>query len=200
MGSTINRRDLEKESFWRDKIKAHRLSGLSRSAFCRQHQLNVNALSKWTQIIKKRDLEPKSLGRKITRARSYSGAERRRLVERWRSSGLTQVEFCRREGIFDWQLSDWKGRIAREERPKKEQEIDVEPKTRFAEVEFAKICENGTADKMTVINSCPQPSASYRVAAEVRCHQSVIAIFDGADSQTVRDIISALTEHERDRT
>jgi hypothetical protein len=64
MGARINRRDLEKESFWRDQIKAHKLSGLSRSVFCRQHQLNVNALSKWTQIVKKRDLENKDSGRK----------------------------------------------------------------------------------------------------------------------------------------
>ena len=206
MGARINRRDLEKESFWRDKIKAHRLSGLSRSTFCRQHQLNLNALSKWTQIIKMRDLETKTSGRKTTRTKSYSADERRRLVERWKSSGLSQVEFCRKEGLFDWQLSDWKGRIAREERRKKEQVGAVEPKAQFAEVEFAEIYKGGTGspanaiEKMTVTESSLRPCTGCRVAAEVRCDQAVVAIFDGADSRTVRDIITALMERRCDRT
>jgi hypothetical protein len=29
-------------------------------------------------------------------------------VAKWRSSGLTQAEFCRREGLKEWQLSNWK--------------------------------------------------------------------------------------------
>ena len=29
-------------------------------------------------------------------------------IEKWRASGLSQAEFCRREGIQQWQLSSWK--------------------------------------------------------------------------------------------
>ena len=36
--------------------------------------------------------------------------ERRKIatVEKWRASGLTQAEFCRRDGLPEWQLSGWK--------------------------------------------------------------------------------------------
>jgi DNA-binding transcriptional regulator YiaG len=33
---------------------------------------------------------------------------RRDLVAKWRASGLSQAEFCRREGLEQWQLSEWK--------------------------------------------------------------------------------------------
>jgi hypothetical protein len=29
-------------------------------------------------------------------------------VAKWKASGLSQAEFCRREGMQQWQLSDWK--------------------------------------------------------------------------------------------
>lgn len=29
-------------------------------------------------------------------------------VEKWKASGLSQAEFCRREGLQQWQLSEWK--------------------------------------------------------------------------------------------
>lgn len=38
----------------------------------------------------------------------YSERERRGFVAKWRASGLTQAEFCRREGIKEWELSTWK--------------------------------------------------------------------------------------------
>lgn len=33
-------------------------------------------------------------------------------LERWRASGLSGAEFCRREGIRPWQFYGWKRRIA----------------------------------------------------------------------------------------
>lgn len=33
---------------------------------------------------------------------------RRDMVSKWRSSGLSQAEFCRKEGIPEWSLSQWK--------------------------------------------------------------------------------------------
>lgn len=35
---------------------------------------------------------------------------RRDVVAKWRASGLSQAEFCRREGIPEWALSEWKRR------------------------------------------------------------------------------------------
>lgn len=30
------------------------------------------------------------------------------IVARWKASGLSQAEYCRREGLQQWQLSEWK--------------------------------------------------------------------------------------------
>lgn len=40
--------------------------------------------------------------------RTNTAQERRGAVERWKQSGLTQAEFCRREGLAEWSLSTWK--------------------------------------------------------------------------------------------
>ncbi len=34
------------------------------------------------------------------------------VIMKWRASGLTQAEFCRAEGLQQWQLSDWKRVVA----------------------------------------------------------------------------------------
>jgi len=38
----------------------------------------------------------------------YSEQQRRKFVAEWRASGLSQAAFCRREGIEQWRLSNWK--------------------------------------------------------------------------------------------
>src|ERR1700733_3192132 len=37
------------------------------------------------------------------------------VVRKWRTSGLKQSDFCRAEGLKEWQLSDWKRAVARHE-------------------------------------------------------------------------------------
>jgi hypothetical protein len=53
-------------------------------------------------------------------AKSESGTvvQRRRerwreLLRRWRASGLSQAEFCRRHGVAVWKLAWWKRRLAK---------------------------------------------------------------------------------------
>jgi len=43
-----------------------------------------------------------------SRNNTRTNKKRRDTVARWRASGLSQAEFCRREGIAQWQLSTWK--------------------------------------------------------------------------------------------
>lgn len=48
------------------------------------------------------------------RLRKYSTEwQQREAVDRWRASGLSQAGFCRREGISEWALSEWKRRELR---------------------------------------------------------------------------------------
>jgi hypothetical protein len=45
----------------------------------------------------------------LARKRKYSTEwQRRDVVERWKASGLSQAEFCRKENIPEWALSAWK--------------------------------------------------------------------------------------------
>ena len=45
---------------------------------------------------------------RLTMARGMHASKKIATVEKWRASGLTQAEFCRREGLPEWQLSGWK--------------------------------------------------------------------------------------------
>lgn len=47
--------------------------------------------------------------------RSSDEWQQRDIVARWRASGLSQAEFCRQEGLEQWQLSEWKRKVARED-------------------------------------------------------------------------------------
>ena len=50
----------------------------------------------------------------VARLSKYSNEWRQReAVDNWRASGLSQAEFCRREGIPEWALSEWKRREQR---------------------------------------------------------------------------------------
>lgn len=49
---------------------------------------------------------------RLTMARGMHASKKIATVKKWKASGLTQTEFCRREGLQQWQLSEWK-RFAR---------------------------------------------------------------------------------------
>lgn len=38
------------------------------------------------------------------------------IVAKWKASGISQAEFCRNEGLQEWQLSEWKRFAAKKER------------------------------------------------------------------------------------
>lgn len=46
--------------------------------------------------------------------------ERRDIVAKWRASGLSQAEFCRQEGLQQWQLSMWKRGVGKPSQTKSE--------------------------------------------------------------------------------
>lgn len=141
---------------------------------------------------------------RANRSKVYSADEQRRFVELWRSSGLRQVEFCKQQGIKEWQLSNWKTRPARKARGSRQQES----KTQFAEVEFGEIYKDSrdvapvqAANVASAEMSAQMPpEVTCKVVAEIRLQEAVISIFDGANSYTVREIISALMERKRDLT
>ena len=55
--SKPERRDPEKEKFWRRTLLEYRSSGLGQTEFCRQRGVNVNSLNAWARILRARDGE-----------------------------------------------------------------------------------------------------------------------------------------------
>jgi hypothetical protein len=62
--------------------------------------------------------------------KKYSARQRRALVAKWRSSGSTQAEFCRQEGLQEWELSNWK-RLQEKQSSGKENEPSEEKRVRI---------------------------------------------------------------------
>jgi len=58
-------------------------------------------------------------------------------VERWQASGLTQADFCRREGITEWQLSSWKLKLKKKR--KQTRQDSIVKQERAQALEFAPV-------------------------------------------------------------
>jgi hypothetical protein len=64
--------------------------------------------------------------------RRFSAEEKARVIGQYKQSGLTRVEFCRREGVSLFNLQHWLGKRSRAE------------EARFVEVEARAIAEQGS--------------------------------------------------------
>ena len=53
----LNRRDPDKEQFWREMISKQKRSGVSQTQFCRDNGLAPNTFCSWKKTIQKRNLE-----------------------------------------------------------------------------------------------------------------------------------------------
>ena len=139
---------------------------------------------------------------------------RRDVVATWRASGLSQAEFCRQEGIQEWQLSEWKRREARAVGKHSRPAQRKEKLSRTVGIEFAAAGEemdSSMAEQIPIPTIGPfvplvprQPSKSRRrvrgkekrdpVAAELRFSGLVVRVFFGADQETLRTILQTLQE------
>jgi hypothetical protein len=61
----------------------------------------------------------------------YSERERRGFVAKWQASGMSQAEFCRREGIQEWELSNWKRRELKIQRGDAKSQTQRKKATKF---------------------------------------------------------------------
>lgn len=52
----------------------------------------------------------------MTLAEEMRAGKKIEMVAKWRASGLSQAEFCRREGLQQWELSEWKRFVATREK------------------------------------------------------------------------------------
>lgn len=58
-------------------------------------------------------------------------SEKLAVLKRFERSGLTQVEFCRQEGINPWTLRDWRKRLREEEHSELFFEVGAKPNDCF---------------------------------------------------------------------
>jgi hypothetical protein len=77
------KRDLSKEKYWRDTVARWRKSGLSKTAFCKNEGVKINALCSWEAIIRSRDQQAAGAQRQ---ARYKRAAAERRALKRSKST------------------------------------------------------------------------------------------------------------------
>ncbi|MGH8399176.1 MAG: IS66 family insertion sequence element accessory protein TnpA [Gammaproteobacteria bacterium] len=108
--SKPERRDPEKEKFWRNTISEYRSSGLGQTEFCRQRGLNVNSLNAWVRILKTRDKEQMSKRRQKVNEKngeSYWSA----MLSDWQESGLTLRQFAIGRKVNYKSMCRWKNTL-----------------------------------------------------------------------------------------
>jgi len=182
--------DPVRESLWRDRFEKQKSGGLTVRDFCRQNKLSEKSYYYWQRKLR---LNEKQSGPRPTR--EVSDEERRRFVELWKASGLTQAEFCKLNGeLTQAQLSEWKGRIFREQ--KRQQQIDETAEVAFAEISNVAREPGKNQQKNALAAAKIEP----RPIVEIRINGAVISIFDSAESNTVQDIFSVLMRCEDDWT
>ena len=136
----------------------------------------------------------------------------RAVLGRYQKSGLSQAEFCRREGLNPQNFSSWKGVLARRDLEQARKRIGnsgkqensrsgmdkavsaKEKKPAFVRLQIAAEEELGVseADKG---NRKPQPNGNNHqvIAAELTAPGGCqVRIFNGADSSTLSALIQAL--------
>ena len=100
--------------------------------------------------------------------------ERRELVSRWRQSGLSMAEFCRREDIVYWKFQSWRNRLA---------EMDES--------------EGGFAELVLRSEQCASEDGQLRQAAHRALAEIVlpggacVRVFAGADAALLRAAVQA---------
>jgi hypothetical protein len=131
----------------------------------------------------------------VVKSRADAKKERawRSLLDKWKVSGLSQAEFCRRESLKDWKFSFWKSKLAR--KGKKAGNSDKDRAQR--QVEFAPVRVVEAEEGMNS-NHGDQGNRSQNegrgVIAEIAFGGGYVRVFAGADLETLSSLLTALKE------
>jgi len=77
MGSSLPKRSLEREKFWRKTLEEWQATGPLQSNFCREKGIKENTFSCWKKVIQKRDMEKeqkRASGTKVGKVSGQKGA------------------------------------------------------------------------------------------------------------------------------
>lgn len=188
----------DKERFWRDKLSLFEKTGLSLPAFCKQEGINKHTFKSWIFIIKGRDGEEASeqLKARLSTGRRLSEAEiarkrrkQRAVVKKWKKSGLTQADFCRKEGIREQQLSAWKLEY------EKDNSKNEDGAEEFVSVRLLEPVQR--PQTFAKVLPCSHANPTIRMThpvAKVCCDKSIV-VLAGADADTLRALFVAFKEN-----
>jgi hypothetical protein len=202
----------DRERFWRDKFLRFEQSGMSLRAFSKQEGINWYTFKSWIFIIKGRDGEE---ARKQLKAKSKSGnfldpvekarrqLEQLAVVEKWKQSGLSQVEFCHKEGLRQQQLSMWKLQTAKLDIDELRRIVAPVPECDWTKRNFVALNvvepaktqrkSNGTTQRPVAADPITS-NAQSNVVAKLCCGDVVVLVLEGADVGTLRALLVALKE------
>lgn len=125
-------------------------------------------------------------------------------MERWEASGLSQAEFCRKEGIPAWKLSEYKRRKRNRDRQRERRR-----KARVQSIESASVDEPAKRERslqgraqpfvpvIPLIANTEVPAVidGRQVVAAISWNDSLrIDVLSGADVATLRRLFLALKE------
>lgn len=140
----------------------------------------------------------------MSRQRKYNTEwHRRDAVERWQKSGLSQAEFCRKEGISENTLSSWKLReLGRNEEKSKTKRQPHKRAAKSANIEFAAIKESVTKPAaLTAATFVPLVQRTALAitkdagpAAEIMFASFSIRVFPRADAEILRTLLQVAKE------
>lgn len=186
----------ENREAWVRTIENARSHPRGIQAYCKQNSIQPKMYYRWFGKLRSEHPEWKALtkeGKEYGQRKPNQGKREfwKEKVRLWKMSGLSQVEFCRREKLGAASLSAW-NRALEKERPQKE---------------VAK-CERSIGDKFVKVSLSDDLSASALVqderkrpdqvflatagvAAEIVDERGCVRIYNGATAETITAVLNA---------
>lgn len=117
----------------------------------------------------------------------------RSLLDKWKESGLSQAEFCRREGLKEWNFSAWKLKLARKETKGRNSDQDcAQRQVEFAPVRIVEAEPMTSRAHGNQMNSVGNEGRG--VIAEIAFGGGYVRVFAGADLEILNSLLTALKE------
>lgn len=173
MVKSTKRRNEAKELYWRKALSRFFDSGLTQTAFCEREGINANNFCWWKRELAVRDADKTSSAGNEPKITFW-----RKLVARYKSSGLSKDEFCKREGLKEAQFRWWRAEIA------KRDEQTQEVLTRSPEVIPNAFVPVTIGDR----------DASPNVIAQIDMRTGSIRVFETTNADALVAILRAFKE------
>jgi hypothetical protein len=189
-----NQRNPAREQYWRSLLAKYEASGLaSKSAFCKVEGIKLSSFCAWVNELARRDseLENKSERQRNAerkrqwRIRKQSDSESarqkfwRKALARFKTSGLSEAQFCQQEGYHAPTFVHWKHLLEGQD----------------SEVAVAMQVEHQLFVPVNVPENKNHSSNSQcKAVAEIVFANASIRLFESIDLETAKILLRAISE------